>query len=71
MMKAYLEGSRQTFATAGQSGDDIAAVIVEAATASSPHFRYLTSDMIRGVASRKYVDTTGDSTIAMTGARLP
>lgn len=71
MMKAYLDGSRQFFATSGQAGDDIAAVIVEAATATSPHLRYLTSDMIRGVASRKYVDTSGDSIVAMTGARLP
>lgn len=71
MLKAYLAGSRQTFTTAGQTGDDIAAVIVEAATAESPHFRYLTSEMIRGVAARKYVDTTGDSIVAMAGARLP
>jgi NAD(P)-dependent dehydrogenase (short-subunit alcohol dehydrogenase family) len=71
MQKAYLDGSRKMFATAGQTGDDIAAVIVEAATAAAPHLRYLTSDMIRGLASRKYVDTTGDSIVALTGARLP
>jgi NAD(P)-dependent dehydrogenase (short-subunit alcohol dehydrogenase family) len=71
LLSAYLSGSRQTFATAGQTGDDIAAVILEAAIAEAPHLRYLTSDMIRGVASRKYVDTTGDSIVAMTGARLP
>jgi NAD(P)-dependent dehydrogenase (short-subunit alcohol dehydrogenase family) len=71
MLQAYLSGSRQTFATAGQTGDDIAAVILEAATAETPHLRYLTSDMIRGVAARKYVDTTGDAIVAMTGARLP
>jgi NAD(P)-dependent dehydrogenase (short-subunit alcohol dehydrogenase family) len=71
MLAAYLSGSRQSFATAGQTGDDIAAVILEAATAESPQLRYLTSDMIRGIAARKYVDTTGDSIVAMTGARLP
>jgi NAD(P)-dependent dehydrogenase (short-subunit alcohol dehydrogenase family) len=71
MLSAYLAGSRQTFATAGQTGDDIAAVIVEAAMAETPHLRYLTSELIRGIASRKYVDTTGDSVVAMTGARLP
>jgi NAD(P)-dependent dehydrogenase (short-subunit alcohol dehydrogenase family) len=70
ILKAYLAGSRQAFATAGQTGDDIAAVILEAAIAESPHLRYLTSDMIRGVAARKYVDTTGDTIVAMTGARL-
>jgi NAD(P)-dependent dehydrogenase (short-subunit alcohol dehydrogenase family) len=71
LLGAYLSGSRQTFATAGQTGDDIATVILEAAMAESPHLRYLTSDMIRGIATRKYVDTTGDSIVAMTGARLP
>jgi NAD(P)-dependent dehydrogenase (short-subunit alcohol dehydrogenase family) len=70
ILKGYLAGSRQAFATAGQTGDDIAAVILEAAVAESPHLRYLTSDMIRGVAARKYVDTTGDTIVAMTGARL-
>jgi NAD(P)-dependent dehydrogenase (short-subunit alcohol dehydrogenase family) len=70
MLNAYLAGSRQTFATAGQTGDDIASVIVEAAMAEAPHLRYLTSEIIRGIASRKYVDTTGDSIIAMTSARL-
>jgi NAD(P)-dependent dehydrogenase (short-subunit alcohol dehydrogenase family) len=70
MLNAYLAGSRQTFATAGQTGDDIAGVIVEAAMAEAPHFRYLTSEIIRSIASRKYVDTTGDSVIAMTSARL-
>jgi NAD(P)-dependent dehydrogenase (short-subunit alcohol dehydrogenase family) len=71
ILQSYLAGSRQSFATAGQTGDDIAAVIVEAAIAETPHLRYLTSEMIRGVAARKYVDTTGDSIIAMTSARLP
>jgi NAD(P)-dependent dehydrogenase (short-subunit alcohol dehydrogenase family) len=70
MLNAYLAGSRQTFAAAGQTGDDIASVIVEAAMAEAPHLRYLTSEIIRGIASRKYVDTTGDSIIAMTSARL-
>jgi NAD(P)-dependent dehydrogenase (short-subunit alcohol dehydrogenase family) len=71
LLAAYLNGSRQMFATAGQTGDDVAAVILEAASAAAPHLRYLTSDMIRGVAARKYVDATGDSIVAMTGARLP
>jgi NAD(P)-dependent dehydrogenase (short-subunit alcohol dehydrogenase family) len=70
MQKSYLEGSRKVFATAGQTGDDIAAVIVEAATAEIPHLRYLTAEMIRGLAARKYVDTTGDSVVALTSSRL-
>jgi NAD(P)-dependent dehydrogenase (short-subunit alcohol dehydrogenase family) len=71
MLTSYLNGSRQAFSTAGQTGDDIAAVILDAATAEAPHFRYLTSDMMRGIASRKYVDTTGDSMVTLSGSRLP
>ncbi len=71
MLQAYLAGSRQSFANAGQTGDDIAAVVLEAATAQSPHLRYLTSELIRGIAARKYVDTTGDSILAASVARLP
>jgi NAD(P)-dependent dehydrogenase (short-subunit alcohol dehydrogenase family) len=71
LLNAYLSGSRQAFATAGQTGDDIAAFIVEAVTSEAPHFRYLTSDLMRGIAARKYVDTTGDSIVALSGTRLP
>jgi NAD(P)-dependent dehydrogenase (short-subunit alcohol dehydrogenase family) len=71
MLAAYRSGSQQAFATMGQTGDDIAAVILEAATAEKPHLRYLTSDTMRGVAGRKYVDTTGDSIVVLSGSRLP
>ncbi len=71
MLKSYLSGTQETFANAGQTGDDIGRVIVEAATADAPHFRYVTSELVQGLASRKYVDTTGDTVIALTGARLP
>ncbi|HTE42236.1 MAG TPA: SDR family oxidoreductase [Steroidobacteraceae bacterium] len=70
LMRNYMKGSEQVFATMGQTGDDIAAVIVTAATDAQPHLRYLTSDAMRGLAGRKYVDTTGDSIVAMMGARL-
>ena len=71
LLDSYLSGTRQAFASAGQTGDDIAAVIVEAATSAAPHFRNLTSDMVRGYAARGYVDITGDSIVTMAGARLP
>jgi len=71
MLDAYLAGTRQAFATLGQTGDDVGKVIVEAATADAPHFRYTTSEFIRGIVSRKYVDPTGDSVVALSGARLP
>ncbi|TMA93295.1 MAG: SDR family oxidoreductase, partial [Deltaproteobacteria bacterium] len=68
---AYIAGTQEAFATVGQTGDDVAAVIVEAATAESPHLRYVTSDVVRGLVARKYVDPTGDTVLAMSGARLP
>lgn len=69
MRDNYLAASTQVFAMA-QTGADVARVMVEAATAEQPHLRYVTSDLVRGIAGRKYVDLTGDSIIAMTGARL-
>ncbi|MEQ1727873.1 MAG: SDR family oxidoreductase [Vicinamibacterales bacterium] len=69
MRESYLSASSQVFALA-QTGADVARVMVEAATAAQPHLRYVTSDMVRGIAARKYVDLTGDSIVAMTGARL-
>lgn len=70
LLATYLKGSKQMFASAGQTGDDIAAVILEAANSETPHLRYLTSDMIRGLVARKYVDATGDAIVALTGSRL-
>ncbi len=70
LMSNYVRSSEQVFATLGQTGNDIATVIVEAATAASPHLRYLTSDTMRGLAARKYVDPTGDSIVAMMSSRL-
>ncbi len=69
MRDSYLAASSQVFAMA-QTGADVARVMVEAATAEKPHLRYVTSDLVRGIAGRKYVDLTGDSIVAMTGARL-
>ncbi|MFN7915033.1 MAG: SDR family oxidoreductase [Vicinamibacterales bacterium] len=69
MREAYLSGSAQVFAV-GQTGADVAAVFLKAATDEVPHLRYVTSDMVRALASRKYVDLDGDSIIAMTGSRL-
>lgn len=70
MRASYLGASSQVFATFGQTGADVAAIIVKAATDDPPHLRYVTSDMVRGIVSRKYVDPDGDTIIAMTGSRL-
>ena len=71
LLAAYLAGTQEAFATLGQTGDDVAAVIVKAATADSPHFRYVTSEVVRGLVAHKYVDATGDTVVALSGARLP
>lgn len=70
MRESYLAGTAQAFASVGQTGADIAAVILEAVTAEQPHLRYATSDLARGIIGRKYVDVTGDAILALTGARL-
>jgi len=71
MLESYLIMTQQVFASVGQTPDEVARVIVEAATTETPHFRYTTSELVRGLISRKYIDPTGDSIIALTGARLP
>jgi len=71
MFESYLNMTQQVFASVGQTPDEVAQIIVEAATTATPHFRYTTSEVVHGLVSRKYVDPTGDSIIALTGARLP
>jgi NAD(P)-dependent dehydrogenase (short-subunit alcohol dehydrogenase family) len=70
LMEAYLAGTEKVFATVGQTGDDVAKVIVEAATAEAPQLRYVTSEVVRGLVARKYVDPTGASALAVSGGRL-
>jgi NAD(P)-dependent dehydrogenase (short-subunit alcohol dehydrogenase family) len=71
LLEAYTRGSQQVFASLGQTPDEVAAVILDAATAETPHLRYTTSATIQGLAARKYVDTSGDSVVVLSGARLP
>jgi NAD(P)-dependent dehydrogenase (short-subunit alcohol dehydrogenase family) len=71
LFEAYIAASTQNFAANGQTPTEIGQVIVEAATATNPHFRYLTSALMQGLMSRKYVDTTGDSIIELFSSRLP
>lgn len=70
LLNAYLAGTEQVFKTAGQTSDEIARLIVTAATAEQPAFRYVTSDLVRSFVERKYTDPTGNSVLALTGARL-
>ncbi len=70
LVAAYRANTAGVFATLGQTGDDIARFVLEAANAEKPHFRYATSEFVRGLAAQKYVDPTGDSLLAIFGARL-
>lgn len=69
-LAAYMGASGDVFATHGQTGADIAAVILEAATAEAPHLRYVTSPFARQVVAPKVVDYDGDSVVEAFAARL-
>ncbi len=60
-LEAYLRAVNASFDQVGQTGDDIAGVILEAATADQPHFRYQTSSGMRTRAAAKLADTSGDA----------
>ena len=70
MLNAYMGASAGVFAQYGQTGDDIARIVLAAAQAETPHFRYITSEFARQVVKPKVVDTTGDSVIEAFAARL-
>ena len=63
-MSAYMRNMQAAFANIGQTGNDIAATILEAATADAPHFRYQTSALVKTRASGKFADLEGDAQIA-------
>ncbi|MBI3229672.1 MAG: SDR family oxidoreductase [Burkholderiales bacterium] len=65
-----LASTQQAFAAAGQTPDEIASVIVRAALADQPDFRYPTSEIVKALVLRKYVDATGNSVRDDAGARL-
>ena len=67
---AYMGASGNVFAQYGQTGADIAAIILEAATADQPHFRYVTSEFARQIVKPKVVDYSGDSVVEAFAARL-
>jgi NAD(P)-dependent dehydrogenase (short-subunit alcohol dehydrogenase family) len=68
-LKSYLQASQKVFAQA-QSAQDVAKVIVEAATAVQPLFRYQTSAAMRQMAGVKLADVSGEAGIALTMSRL-
>ena len=62
--------STDVFATYGQSGADIAAIILDVARAESPNFRYVTSEFARTIVQPKVVDYTGNNVVDAFAARL-
>jgi NAD(P)-dependent dehydrogenase (short-subunit alcohol dehydrogenase family) len=69
-LAAYMGASTNVFEQYGQSGADIAAIILEAAQSETPHLRYVTSAFARQIVSPKVVDYTGDSVVDAFAARL-
>lgn len=71
MLNAYTRSAEEAYEVAGQTSADVAACIADVAMTDAPHFRYQTSEMIRGLVARKYVDPSGDSVVQLSGSRLP
>ncbi|MDY7228927.1 SDR family oxidoreductase [Hyalangium rubrum] len=63
LFDAYISQSKAYFGP-WQTGDDVARLTVEVATAAQPHLRYVTSERVRDMGARKYVDLTGATSIA-------
>ncbi|GER91214.1 short-chain dehydrogenase/reductase [Dictyobacter vulcani] len=70
MLEVYMGGSQERFASMGQTPDQIADIIIQAATEDTPHFRYATSDLVKGLVAQKYTDPTGDNMVKLFGSRL-
>ena len=70
LLAAYMGASTDVFATYGQSGADIAAIILGVAQAERPDFRYVTSEFARTVVQPKVVDFTGNNVVDAFAARL-
>ncbi|GAC1672548.1 MAG: SDR family oxidoreductase [Ktedonobacteraceae bacterium] len=70
MLEAYMGGLQERFATIGQTPEQVAQVIVAAATDEKPHFRYVTSETMHNLVTQKYVDPTGDGLVAFFRSRL-
>ena len=59
LFKTYHQSFGQATSTP-QTGDDVAQTILAAATDEKPHLRYQTSALAHALASRKFVDPSGD-----------
>jgi len=70
LVSAYMGASGDVFARFGQTGDDIAGIILGIAQSKSPNFRNITSDFAKAVVAPKVVDQTGNNVIDVFASRL-
>jgi NAD(P)-dependent dehydrogenase (short-subunit alcohol dehydrogenase family) len=67
---AYMQAIQGRFGSVGQTAEEVAEVIVTAAQAVEPHFRYQTSPFVQGRVATKYTDPTGDTLVIQTSQSL-
>ncbi len=70
MVASYMGTTGNVFATYGQTGDDIARIIVDLAGQDDPQFRTITSDFAKAMVKPKVVDETGNNVVDLFAARL-
>jgi len=70
LLEAYLGGTQARFAAMGQTPEQVGKILVAAALAETPHFRYTTSELVQELVSQKYVEPSGDRMLAFFEARL-
>lgn len=66
----YLGATSDVFATYGQTGDEVAEIIVAVATAEKPDFRNITSPFAKTAVASKVVDETGNSVVEIFARRI-
>lgn len=71
MRDAYLAGTEQAFVSMGQTPQAVGEFITALAEGEHLPLRAPTSDFVRGIIARKFIDTTGDSVLALNSGRLP
>jgi len=70
LIAKYMGASEGVFAQFGQTGDDIAGIILDTARAEKPDFRYVTSDFAKQIVKPKVVDYSGNNVVDAFAARL-
>ena len=63
VMKSFSDYAFSAFKEMAQQGEDVAKVILEAVTSSSPHGRYMTNPKYVEWLKKRYSDLTGDELV--------